>query len=165
MFKYLPYPSLTRKHLDMLESSLNAAPEYERTNGLEFLSKIVQGLIQVYEIPSGLIAVELKANMDKRWLSVAAIYSEMYGVTIRGIIKDLKRLAKEWDCSHIETCVYDVRLMQAILHYGAVVESANLRMEVDDGQQEKDHHHEQLNADRCTTVVDAGWATKDRGTG
>jgi hypothetical protein len=153
MMLYVPFEAVTNWHIQMLEKSLAAAPLYERMSIEQMLRKLRDKDTMLFEIPHGIIAVEIREGGQERRLAIAAFHSTKFGAHARGIINDMKRLAVEWKCDKIETCSYSKTLMGVLALLGAHIESVNMVMTVETGhgQQDDNQHYLEFNPDGRTT--------------
>jgi hypothetical protein len=140
---HIPFERVNSAHIHMLEASLNVAPLYERISLEEIIKNLRERKSILFEVPSGLIVAEVREGGGERRLAIPAFYSTNFGAHARGIIAGMVRLAKDWNCSRIETCCYSGVLMKVLARLGARAESVNMVMEVHDGQQENhDNRHQ-----------------------
>lgn len=129
MLKWVKPSTMSLQEVMWLAKSLEAAPGYERRDLEEFLTSVYLGEIKVFHVGLGLIAAKVSHGADgSRRLTVMAFAGKPH---LREAVAGMKRLAADWECDTIETCVYDQRLAHAILKAsGGKVESLNLALEV-----------------------------------
>lgn len=162
---YIAPNQVTAEHLAMLEKSYAASPMHERLNILQIMKLLETNEVKLFEVPHGVVLAEVRKGNGTRRLSIPGFYCSMYGAHARGIVAGLKRLAKSWQCTEIETCVYSRSLMQIILKLGGRVESVNLVMEVDHGHENKDEILNQRNEDGGSPELDYAGDQQRGGTG
>lgn len=160
---YIAPVHIMRSHLQMLSESINAAAEFDRPALADFAAKISNGQALLFEVPTGVVLVEVLGSEEEKRLNILAFYCENFGAHIRGITRNLQRLARDWDCSKIQTVTYSPRLAEMIMNLGGVLESCTLTlesMEASDGQQDEDEA--ELDPDERTAELDSTWTGERR---
>lgn len=149
--RHIPFEELTHDHVRMLVRSLKTAPLYEQTSIEDMLKGLKDRSSILFEIPQGIIVAEVRVGGGEKRLSIPALYCLNFGAHCRGVIADVKRLAREWGCVRIETCCYDNSLAKIIKLLGGTAESVNMVMEAGHGKQEDNDEHHELDEHRRTS--------------
>jgi hypothetical protein len=76
----------------------------------------------------GVVLVHVTEAQGERRLMIDALNAPM--AWIRGLVRDMQRLAADWNCTTIETTLFDPRLARAILLCGAEQEAVVLALPV-----------------------------------
>jgi hypothetical protein len=148
MMFYVPFEGLTNRHIQMIDKSLKSAPLFGRPSLEAVIRKLREKDTLLFEVPRGIILAEVLESGGERRLCIPAFYCEKFGAHSRGISANVIRLALDWNCSKIETCVYSRAMLGILKRSGARVESINMvmQLEPDHGQQENINHHAELDA-------------------
>lgn len=129
---WLDPATIEERHLEMLLTSVNQAPKYERQDVFKLLEKLHKGFASAFDFPGGLIVVEQRLGHDQsRRLCVLAFAGDAAIWRREGLAASLKKLAADWSCDMIETLCYDPRLARAIQKVGGSVESVNVVLKLE----------------------------------
>ena len=129
---WVPPASIDAKHLEALAASLAKAPEFERLDGREVVRKLYGGNAHLFAFKGGLIVVEVRTGADgSKRLSILGFAGKAAVWRLGELVAGLRKLAADWACDMIETCVYDLRLARAIERVGGSVESVNLMLRLE----------------------------------
>jgi len=177
MMLYVHPTHITPEHVHMLMEVNKLASDFERPNLLALAKQINTGSAVMFEIPHGIVVVEILESNGERRLNMMSFYCSKFGAHGRGITEDLQRLARDWNCARVTTVIWDKRLARQLEKLGCKTEYTSLILESglavaqetpDEHQDEvhpEDEHDEHLSAAELDAAGTGGFGEQSDGGG
>lgn len=133
---YVAPAEISDEQLARLVACQEAADEdFDKLPAAVLRREIAAGNLKVFTLGPALLSVScLEANGQRMLVLENFCHGGKGQNLMKSALRAMRRLAKDWNCSHVETRVFSPKVLKFLLLLGCSMDSAILRVEASDGQ-------------------------------